>query len=288
MKTSSATNRVRIGSPLSHYLHEISQIPLLTAAQEQDLAERIQRWGEEAARQQLMRANLRLVVNMAKRYAPDHDQDVLLDLIQDGNIGLMRAVDRFKPERQTRFSTYAVYWIRQAILRALKARRIVRLPENVVDQVLLMQRTRQKLYQILGRTPTSEEIAQEMGITLPEIERLESASTDIVSLEQTVRGQQDDEAAQLQDLLEDDEAPRPQIMAQKEMVRGLVASAVETLPPRERRVVELRFGLGNAEPHTLEDIGHLFGISRERVRQLQNGALKRLRERPSVARAYSR
>src|SRR3990167_4363768 len=148
-------------STLRQYLKEIGDTPLLTAEEEAGLAKRIQEEGDEAARQQMMRANLRLVVNIAKQYVTGHDPEALLDLIQEGNIGLMRAVDRFRPEFKTRFSTYGVYWIRQAILRALKSRRLVRLPENVVDQVLKLKRARQEMYQTLGRWPTPEEGAQE-------------------------------------------------------------------------------------------------------------------------------
>lgn len=281
-----STSHTKNVSSLSQYLREIGEIPLLNGQQERELAEKIQGYGDEAARQHMLRANLRLVVNMAKRYAPDRDQETLLDLIQEGNIGLLRAVDRFKPERLTRFSTYAVYWIRQAILRALKARRIVRLPENVVDQVLKMQRTRQSLYQLLGRTPTTEELADEMNLAVEEVGRLEEYATEVVSLDQTIRGQQDDDQAELQELLEDEEAPRPNMVAHSELLRGVVNAAIETLPARERKIIELRFGLGEADPHTLEDIGSIFGISRERVRQLQNEALRRLRQRQSVVRAY--
>src|SRR5688572_6464803 len=197
------------GSILSQYLREIGETPLLNAEGERVLAERIQRNGDEAARQQMMRANLRLVVNIAKKYAPANDPDMLMDLIQEGNLGLMRAVDRFKPERKTRFSTYGVYWIKQAILRALKSRRLVRLPENVVDRVLEMQRTRQRLYQLLGRVPTSQELAHEMDVSQAEMTRLEESAAEIVSLDRTVRGGDDSEETQLQDLLEDVEAPQP-------------------------------------------------------------------------------
>jgi len=273
-------------SSLSHYLREIGEIPLLNGEKEQELARLIQDFNDEEARQHLLRANLRLVVNMAKRYAPDRDQETLLDLIQEGNIGLLRAVNRFKPDRKTRFSTYAVYWIRQAILRSLKARRIVRLPENVGDQVLRMQRVRQTLYQLLGRTPTSEEIAEEMKVPLEEVSRLEEYATEVISLDQTIRGQQDDDQAELQEILEDEEAPRPSQVAYTEVLRGVVHDAIETLPSRERKIIQMRFGLGESDPHTLEDIGNIFGISRERVRQLQNGALRRLRHRQSVVRAY--
>lgn len=269
-------------SALGLYLTEIGRVPLLTGQEEQTLARRIQEQNDKVARQQMLRANLRLVVNMAKRYVPDNDPEMLLDLIQEGNVGLLKAVDRFKPDRQTRFSTYAVYWIRQAILRALKNRRVVRLPENVVDAVLKMQRTRQQLYQVLGRQPTSEELGRELKISAVELGRLEEAAIDVVSLDRLVRGRTDDDEAQLQDLLEDVEAPVPGEETQRELVRGMVTSAVQTLPQRERRIIEMRYGLGAENPATLEDIGHRFGISRERVRQLQNVALKRLKARQSI------
>lgn len=278
--------RTERASTLGQYFKEIGQVPLLTAAEEQQLAQRIQEQGDRVARQQMLRANLRLVVNMAKRYVPDNDPEMLLDLIQEGNVGLLKAVDRFKPGRQTRFSTYAVYWIRQAILRALKSRRVVRLPENVVDAVLKMQRTRQQLYQVLGRSPTSEELAREMDLSLTVLGRLEEAAADVVSLDQLVRGRTDEDEAQLQELLEDVEAPVPDEEAQRAMVQGLVLAAVRTLPSRERRIIEMRYGLGRENPSTLEAIGHRFGISRERVRQLQNVALRRLRDRPSITRAH--
>lgn len=276
----------KTGSILSQYLQEIGQTPLLTPAEEQELAHLIQDHGDEAARQRMMRANLRLVVNIAKKYAPANDPDVLMDLIQEGNLGLMRAVVRFQPERKTRFSTYGVYWIKQAILRALKSRRIIRLPENVVDRILTMQRTRQKLYQLLGRTPTLVEIAQEMGASIAEINRLEESSAEVVSLDRLVHGGDSSEETQLQDLLEDSEAPQPDQITRTKIVRDAIQQAVETLPARERRVVELRFGLKNGEPRTLEDIGNEFGISRERVRQLQNSAFNRLRRRQQVTQAH--
>jgi len=274
-------------SVLSQYLQEIGETPLLTADEEQALARRIQEHNDEKARQQMMRANLRLVVSIAKKYAPSNDPEMLLDLIQEGNLGLMRAVDRFQPERNTRFSTYGVYWIKQAILRALKSRRMVRLPENVVDRVLQMQRTKQRLYQLLGRAPTSEEIAQEMGLTVERVHRLEEAATEVVSLDQAVRGNDDSEQTHLKDLLEDLEAPQPDAVARSHLVRAEMQQAVNTLPVRERRILELRFGLSGNQPHTLETIGEKFGISRERVRQLQNSALLRLRGRQKVQRMNS-
>lgn len=270
-------------SPLAAYLREIGKVELLSGPEEQALAKRIQA-GDRKARTHMMKANLRLVVNIAKQYSPRNEPDALLDLIQEGNIGLMRAVDRFKPDFNTRFSTYGVYWIRQAILRALKSRRLVRLPENVVDRMLLMQRTRQRLYQMLGRDPSGEELAKEMKTSSVEIQRLETAANDIVSLEATVRGGEEGETS-LQDLLSDHEADEPQDLADASFMQQQVQAAVATLPPRERRIVDARFGLSNNNPKTLEEIGEDFGISRERVRQLQNVALSRLRTRHAIRQA---
>jgi len=270
-------------SSLTKYLREIGQTPLLSAGQEQALAQRIQR-GDAKARRKMLLANLRLVVNIAKQYVPSNEPELLMDLIQEGNIGLMRAVDRFRPEFKTRFSTYGVYWIRQAVLRALKSRRLVRLPENVFDRILEMQRVRQRLYQMLGRAPSPEELAVEMKASLKEVNRLEEASADIVSLERGIRGRDEEEETRLQDLLEDTEAPSPTDIAQSSMIRREIKEAVNTLPVRERRIIDARFGLTDQQPKTLEEIGKEFGISRERVRQLQNVALERLRQRRSVIR----
>ncbi len=272
-------------STLRQYLREIGRTPLLVAEEERELARRIQEESDENARQLLMRANLRLVVNIAKQYTSARDPDLLLDLIQEGNLGLMRAVDRFDPGYKTRFSTYGVYWIRQAVLRALKSRRILRLPENVVDKVLQLQRVRQRLYQVLGRAPTPEELAQEMKLSTKETHRLEEAATEVISLEQTVRGREGEEETKLQDLLPDTESLSPQQLAQRELLRNEVLAAVDTLPPRERRILQLRFGLTGEPPKTLEEIGEEFSISRERVRQLQNSALARLRQRNNIKRA---
>ena len=272
-------------SSLRLYLEEIGQTPLLTAEQEAELATKIQANKDEDSRQLLMRANLRLVVSIAKQYAVPRDPESLLDLIQEGNLGLMRAVDRFRPEFKTRFSTYGVYWIRQAVLRALKSRRMVRLPENVVDQVIQMRRVRQSLYQVLGRWPTPEELAGEMELSIKKIRMLEEAGSEIVSLDQPVRGKEGEEETQLKELIEDIDALSPNQVTQREIVRSEIRSAVESLPPRERKILELRFGLGDNRPYTLEEIGEEFGISRERVRQLQNVALGRLRRRKSMQQA---
>ncbi len=275
--------RAESTSSLSRYLQEIGKTPLLTAQEEQELAIRIQQ-GDQSARQHMLLANLRLVVNIAKKYAPGNDPDLLMDLIQDGNIGLMRAVDRFRGQFKTRFSTYGVYWIRQAMLRALKARRLVRLPENVFDRVLAMQRTKAKLAQVLGRVPTAKETAIEMGIPVLDVSDLEAFSTDIVSLERIVSNADSEGETRLQDLLQDHDSPSPDQAAQESLSDQGVRSAVAGLPVREREIIDARFGLSGKPPMTLEEIGEGFHISRERVRQLQNVALERLRHRRSVSR----
>lgn len=272
-------------SSLTRYLQEIGRTPLLTAQEERELADRIAK-GDSKARQQMLLANLRLVVNIAKQYVPGNDSEVLMDLIQEGNIGLMRAVDRFKSIYNTRFSTYGVYWIRQAILRALKARRLVRLPENVFDRVLAMQRIRSKLSQALGRTPNANEVAAEMGIEPEIVRELEVFSTDIISLERSIGGgNDDDEQGTLQDMIEDVDAVSPIQQAQDSLDRLEVARALAGLPVREREIIDARFGITDNNPKTLEEIGESFHISRERVRQLQNVALERLRHRASFRKA---
>lgn len=277
-----ATN-TRPVSSLSHYLQEIGNTPLLSSAEEQELGKKVQQ-GDRVARQRMLLSNLRLVVSVAKQYIPGNEPELLMDLIQEGNIGLMRAVDRFKPEFQTRFSTYGVYWIRQAILRALKARRLVRLPENVFDRVLAMQRTKAKLLQLLGRVPTHEETAAEMDISSREVAELEGFSSDIVSLERSVSVGNDENQTRLQDVIEDDESPSPIQSAHESLNRKEVHRAVHGLPVREREIIDARFGLSGNPPMTLEEVGEGFGISRERVRQLQNVALERLRHRRRVKR----
>lgn len=281
--TSQTTTRTHADpvSSLSRYLQEIGKTPLLTAQQEQELAARIQK-GDSLARSHMLHANLRLVVNIAKKYVTGGDAELLMDLIQEGNIGLMRAVDRFRGEFNTRFSTYGVYWIRQAVLRALKARRLIRLPENVFDRVLLMQRTKARLSQLLGRVPTIKETAVEMNISTKEVSHLEAFSTDIVSLEHIVSGSQNEEETKLQDLLQDRDTPSPTDLAQEAMLEKEVRDAVAGLPSREKNIIDARFGLNGKYPRTLEEIGESANISRERVRQLQNVALERLRHRRSL------
>lgn len=269
-------------STLSLYLREIGRSKLLTPEEEKDLARKIQQ-GDQGARRKLIESNVRLVVHLAKRYARQGDPETLLDLIQEGNLGLFRAVDRFDPERGTRFSTYAAYWIRQAIQRALMKQRAIRLPEHVMEQVARLRKARHQLMQELGRQPSGAELAAEMDLTALELERLEEASQDVVSLDMPIRGEDDEEATELRHLLQDLETPRPEFIANQRLLRGQIREVVSELPPRDRKIVKMRFGLENGNPKTLAEVAKEFGISRERVRQIQERALLRLREKEDRA-----
>lgn len=265
-------------STLSQYLREIGETPLLTPEGEKELGRRVQE-GSEEARQQLIEANLRLVVHVAKRYARRRAPEELLDLIQEGNLGLFRAVARFDPTRGTRFSTYATYWIRQAIQRALVKQRTVRLPEHVVEDIGRMRKVRHRLYQELGRQPTTAELAAELGMPSAELEKLEEASLETVSLDTPIRGEDESEATELKNLLQDLDTPQPEFIASQRLLRRQIRGIVDGLPPRDRKIVQLRFGLESGVPKTLAEVAGEFGISRERVRQIQERALKRIRQR---------
>jgi len=256
---------------LSLYLRDIAKVPLLTPDEEQELARRVQA-GDAAAERRLTEANLRLVVRVARRYL--HRGLSLLDLIEEGNLGLLHAVRKFQPGRGTRFSTYAVWWIRQAVTRALANQaRTIRLPVHV--ELLLGQYAKKKnaLIQELGRAPTTEEIAKAMGQPLDEIEHLERVSERPVSLDSPVGP---DASSTLQDVVKDAD-PLPGGLAATLQAREDLAGLLEDLPDQERTVVSLRFGLSGEPPLTLEAIGKRLGVTRERVRQVEGAALQRLR-----------
>ena len=256
---------------LSLYLRDIAKVPLLTPDEEQELARRVQA-GDAAAERRLTEANLRLVVRVARRYL--HRGLSLLDLIEEGNLGLLHAVRKFQPGRGTRFSTYAVWWIRQAVTRALANQaRTIRLPVHV--ELLLGQYAKKKnvLTQELGRAPTTEEIAKAMGQPLDEIEHLERVSERPVSLDSPVGP---DASSTLQDIVKDAD-PLPGGLAATLQAREDLAGLLEDLPDQERTVVSLRFGLSGEPPLTLEAIGKRLGVTRERVRQVEGAALQRLR-----------
>jgi len=257
---------------LSLYLSDIAKVPLLTPEQEQELARRVQQ-GDADAERQLIEANLRLVVRVARRYL--NRGLSLLDLIEEGNLGLLHAVTKFQPGRGTRFSTYAVWWIRQAVARALANQaRMIRLPVHI--ELLLGQYMKKKaaLTQDLGRAPNTEEIAKALGQPVEEVEHIERMSQRPVSLDAPI-GQ--DGGGKLEDLVKDGEALPGAGLAAALRAREDLAGVLRDLPDAERGVLELRFALEGGEPRTLESIGRQLGITRERVRQIEAAALARLR-----------
>ena len=262
------TSRANLGV----YLAEIARIPLLTREEEQALARRVQA-GDEAAKQRLVEANLRLVVQIARRYL--NRGLPLPDLIEEGNLGLLRAVEKFEPERGTRFSTYATWWIRQAVTRALANQaRTIRLPVHVELLLARYVREQSRLTQTLGRTPTAEELAQALGTSAGEIAELEEVRQHPVSLDAPVGGES---SATLGDLIADRAAVPSETLADLFRDRADLASVLDDLAANERTVLRRRFGLEGDPPETLETIGQRLGLSRERVRQLEGAGLRKLR-----------
>ena len=258
--------------PTRLYLREIGKVPLLTAEQEVSLAKRIERRDMEAKRQ-LIEANLRLVVSIAKRYA---GRDLsLLDLIQDGNLGLMRAVVKFNWRRGYKFSTYATWWIRQAITRAIADKsRTIRVPVHMVDTINKLMRVQRQLLQELGREPTAEEVAAQMEMTPERVRQIRKIGQQPVSLETPVGDEGD---AQFGDLLEDEAAVAPPAAADEVLQREGLGRVLAQLTTRERTILELRYGLTGDHPLTLEEVGQRFGLTRERIRQIEGKTLAKLR-----------
>ena len=258
--------------PVKVFLKDIGRIPLLTADEETDLAKRMSE-GDEYAKNKLTEANLRLVVAIAKRYVGRGMQ--LLDLIQEGNLGLMKAVEKFDYTKGFRFSTYATWWIRQAITRAIADQaRTIRIPVHMVETINKLARSTRVLVQKLGRDPTPEELAAEMDLPVERVMEIQRISQDPVSLEMPV-GEEED--SHLGDFLEDEKSKAPQDFAEAGMLREQLAAVLNTLTPREEMVIRLRYGLDDAHPRTLEDVGKEFGVTRERIRQIEAKALRKLR-----------
>ncbi len=252
------------------YLREISQVPLLTAAEEVSLAKAYER-GDPAARRRLIEANLRLVVSIARRYSGRGLS--FLDLIQEGNVGLMKAVERYDWRLGHRFSTYATWWIRQSVTRGLADNaRTIRVPAQVVDTINRMVRVERQLTQRLGRIPTAEELATELGLKPEKVVELKRVSQEPVSLAAPVG----EDATELGELIEDSrQTPLEGDMAERQR-RDALSDLVDALPFRERTILELRYGLAGNQPHTLEEVGRRFGVTRERVRQIETRTLRRL------------
>ena len=269
---------VQIDDPVRMYLKEIGRVPLLSTDEEKELAERMSQ-GDEDAKNRLIEANLRLVVSIAKRYVGKGM--FFLDLIQEGNIGLMKAVDKFDYEKGFKFSTYATWWIRQAITRAIADQaRTIRIPVHMVETIHKVSRYSRQMLQELGREATADEIGEKMGISAEKVREIMKIAQDPVSLETPI-GEEED--SHLGDFIPDDDAPQPSEIASATILREVIERELHTLTPREEHVIKLRFGLYDGRSRTLEEVGKEFDITRERIRQIEAKALRKLRH-PSRAR----
>ncbi len=265
------------------YLKEIGQHSLISGAQEKDLAKRIIN-GDTEAKNILARANLRLVVSIAKKYVGRSSDLTLLDLIQEGNLGLFKAVDKFDHTKGYKFSTYATWWIRQAITRALADQsRTIRVPVHMVETIAKYKQVVRRLSQDLGRDPLPEEIAIEMGLEPEKIYMIEKIDQGTVSLESPV-GEEDDSKSTLSDFLADEKIPSPEQDSNRRIIRDQLAEILADLPPKEKKIIEMRNGLVDGIYHTLEDVGKEFGVTRERIRQIEAKALEKMRQHEKTKR----
>jgi len=263
------------------YLKEIGRTPLLKSEEEKDLAKKIM-VGDEEARQKLIKANLRLVVSIAKRYVNRSPHLSILDLIQEGNLGLFRAVQKFDYRKGFKFSTYATWWIRQAITRALADHsRTIRIPVHMVETISKYTQARRKLMQELGREPLPEEVALEMGVDVEKIHHIQKISQDVISLESPV-GEEDDSV--LSEFIPDERTLTPAQAVSREILKDQIRDVLNDLTERERKILELRFGLNDGTTHTLEEVGKIFGVTRERIRQIEAKALEKIRSHQKASR----
>jgi RNA polymerase primary sigma factor len=272
LKSPATTEGIAIDDPVKVYLKEIGRVPLLSGEEEIDLARRMAN-GDMSARKRLAEANLRLVVSIAKRYVGRGMH--FLDLIQEGNLGLIKAVEKFDYTKGYKFSTYATWWIRQAITRAIADQaRTIRIPVHMVETINKVVRVERQLLQELGRQPQANEIAAQMGMSVEKVREIMKVAQEPVSLETPI-GEEED--SHLGDFIPDDEAPAPADAASHTLLREQLGDVLKTLTPREEKVLRLRFGLDDGRPRTLEEVGKEFNVTRERIRQIEAKALRKLR-----------
>jgi RNA polymerase primary sigma factor len=266
-----------VNDSIRMYLSEIGRVPLLSHAEEIELANRIAK-GDQASKEHLAEANLRLVVSIAKKYIGRGLS--FLDLIQEGSIGLFRAVEKFDPSRGFKFSTYATWWIRQAVTRAIADQsRTIRIPVHMVETINKLTHTQRRLVQELGREPTLEELAAEMDLDIKKVRHIKKISQDIVSLEAPVGSEED---SKLQDFLEDEHTLTPADATNKQLIKEAVEKMLRHLSPRECKIMKMRFGIGDGTSYTLEEVGREFGVTRERIRQIEAKVLLKLRDHPEA------
>ena len=266
--------QVSVDDPVKTYLKDIGKVPLLTKEEEAVLAKKMSE-GDEYARAKLSESNLRLVVSIAKRYVNRSTNMQFLDLIQEGNIGLLKAVEKFDYTKGFSFSTYATWWIRQSITRAIADQaRTIRVPVHMVETINRLSKTTRTLIQKLGRDPTASEIANAMGITEAKVAEIQKIAMDPISLETTIG---DEEDSKISDIIEDEHADQPLEITSQTLLREQLLSVIETLTPREQKVIRMRYGLDNQHPRTLEEVGKEFNVTRERIRQIEAKALRKLR-----------
>ena len=259
------------------YLREIGKIPLLSLEKETELAEKAMQ-GDQRAKDKMAEANMRLVVSIAKRYSGRGLE--LLDLIQEGNTGLLRAVDKFDPSKGFKFSTYATWWIRQAITRAIADQaRTIRIPVHMVETINKLMRTSRRLTQELNREPTNQELAKEMDMDVEKIEYIQKIKQDITSLDAGIgRDGEEGEESTLGDFIEDEDTASPEESATVQLLKEQIREILSTLSDRERKILEMRFGLNGTKSHTLEEVGLEFAVTRERIRQIEAKALMKLKK----------
>ena len=266
-------SQVSVDDPVKMYLKDIGKVPLLSCEEEVELAKRMLD-GDEYAKAKLSEANLRLVVSIAKRYAGRTSMQ-FLDLIQEGNIGLLKAVEKFDHTKGFRFSTYATWWIRQSITRAMADQaRTIRIPVHMVETIHKLTRVKRQLLQDLGRDPTIEEIAKAMDVTEEKVAEIQKIAQEPISLENPVGEEEDSTMA---NFIEDESVKSPVEVATQNLLREQLLGVIETLTPREQKVIRLRYGLDDSHPRTLEEVGKEFNVTRERIRQIEAKALRKLR-----------